>query len=85
MGIHKRGAVHSTTKWCWFLESEVQQTNDINLVASKAVRTRVCCPPRAFSVRSTSCTVLTQHLTTRRSHLAGILVPFQCRQERAAD
>ena len=43
------------------------------------IRTRVCCPPRAFSIRSAGCTVLTQHLTPRDSKSAGILVPFSCR------
>jgi hypothetical protein len=43
------------------------------------IRTRVCCPPRAFSIRSAGCTVLTQHLSLRDSNSAGILVPFSCR------
>jgi hypothetical protein len=43
------------------------------------IRTRVCCPPRAFSIPSAGCTVLTQHITSRDSNSAGILVPFICR------
>ena len=58
MGIHKRGAVHSTTKWCWFLESEVQHTNDINLVASKGVRTpRLLSATRLLNSSSHLCNV----------------------------
>src|SRR6266478_1306159 len=39
------------------------------------LRTRVCCLPRAFPIRSASCMMLTQHLTPRDSNSAGILVP----------
>jgi site-specific DNA recombinase len=48
------------------------------------IRTRVCSPPRAFSIRSRSCTMLTQHITSRDSNSAGILVPFSCRAFLAA-
>jgi hypothetical protein len=41
------------------------------------IRTRVCRPPRAFLIQSASCTMLTQHLTSRDSNSARILVPFQ--------
>jgi hypothetical protein len=39
------------------------------------IRTRVCCPPRAFSIWSTSCVMLTQHPASGDPNSAGILVP----------
>jgi hypothetical protein len=36
---------------------------------------RVCCPPRAFSIRSVSYMMLTQPVTSRDSNSARILVP----------
>src|SRR5258705_2189384 len=43
-------------------------------------RTRVCCPPRAFSIRWASCTMLTQYPASGDSNSAGILVPLSAAQ-----
>ena len=45
------------------------------VAGGNGIRTRVCCSPRAFLVRSVSCVVLTQHLSPWDSNSAGILVP----------
>jgi len=53
------------------------ETYPINSGGPTGIRTRVCCPPRAFLIQLASCTMLTQRFTSRDSNSARILIPFQ--------
>jgi hypothetical protein len=49
--------------------------NSRNGGGPNGIRTRVCCPPRAFHVLSSGYILLTQHRRARDSNEGGILVP----------